>query len=246
MGQGVQTPQRQVGQLAGLQRADLVGSAQNPGAADGGDLQGVPDGHRLRAAGGPGEQQRVADLLDQTAGLVARGAVDPEPDGRTGRAKVDGPGDASTEPGVGGRTVGDAGADRAEASHLVVVEVDAVCEPHVRSQPPQTLDVVQRRAAEVLPAEGILIGGLSQVGVQAHTCRTGQLGGLPHQVTGHRERGARRDSNAQHRVRGGVVPAADRRLSRSQDRVTVLHDIVRWQATRAATQVHGAASRMEP
>ena len=84
--------------------------------------------------------------------------------------------------------MGDAGAGRADAFHLVVVEVDAVREPHVRPQPTQALDVVQRRAAEVLPAVVLLVGGLGQVRVQADAGRPGQLGGLSHQVAGHRER----------------------------------------------------------
>lgn len=61
--------------------------------------------------------------------------------------------------------MGDAGASGAEAGHLRVIEVDAVGEPDVGTGPAQVLDVVERRGTEALPAEGVLIGGLCQMGV---------------------------------------------------------------------------------
>ena len=44
---GVEAPQRDVGQLAGLERADLVVPAEHPRAAEGGQLQAVADRERL-------------------------------------------------------------------------------------------------------------------------------------------------------------------------------------------------------
>ena len=47
--------------------------------------------------------------------------------------------------------------EAASAAMARVVEVDAVREPHVRAQPAQRLDVLDRRAAEPLAAERLLV-----------------------------------------------------------------------------------------
>ena len=74
--------------LPGSSEPISVVPAEHPGAADGGQLQRVAHGQRLRAAAGPGEQQRVPGLLEQRAGLVAGRAVDAEPDRHAGGPQV--------------------------------------------------------------------------------------------------------------------------------------------------------------
>ena len=67
--------------------------------------------------------------------------------------------------------MGDPGARLAEAAHLAGVEVDAVGEPHVRPEPAQILQVLDRAHAEALEAELLLVLRLGEVRVQPHARR---------------------------------------------------------------------------
>ena len=98
----------------------------------------------------------------------------------------------------------------AEARDLGGVDVHAVGEPDVVAEPAEPLEVLDRAAAEALPAELLLVDRLGEVRVQAHAARAGELGRLEHQLLGHRERRARRDGDARHRAGRGVVVAVDR------------------------------------
>ena len=54
----------------------------------------------------------------------------------------------------------------AEPGDRLVVQVDGVGQPHVAAQPAERVQVLDRRAAEMLGAVVVLIRGLGQVGVQ--------------------------------------------------------------------------------
>ena len=148
--EAVQAPQRDVGQLADLQRAELVVAAQAARALDGGQRQRAARGHRGRAAGQARVEQRLAQLDGQRARLVGRGAVDPEADGRAGAREVDHGRDARAQARVGARAVRHAGARRAEARDLLGAQVHAVREPHVVAQPAEVLEVLHGAHAEAL------------------------------------------------------------------------------------------------
>jgi hypothetical protein len=124
--------------------------------------------------------------------------------------------------------------------------MDAVGEPDVRAQPAQRVDVLDGRAAEPLAAERLLVVGLRQVGVQPDALVPGQLGGLVEQVGGDRERRAGGDADAQHRVRRRVVVPVDRGGRGVEDRVDLLHHVVRGQPAPAPAEVHRAAGGQEP
>ena len=64
---------------------------------------------------------------------------------------------------------GDAGPARGQGADALVVEVDAVREPHVGPEPAERLEVLDRAAAELLPAELVLVDRLGEVRVQADT-----------------------------------------------------------------------------
>ncbi len=61
-------------------------------------------------------------------------------------------------------------------------------EPHIRAQPAQILDVVNRAAAEFLQAERFLVQRFAEVGVQADAVFSGERGSTQHELAGHRER----------------------------------------------------------
>ena len=74
-----------------------------------------------------------------------------------GGAQVTGPRDPRAEPGVRRRAVRHPGAGLPPVADRLVVQVDGVREPHVVPGPAQLLDVLQRRAAEPLAAEVLLV-----------------------------------------------------------------------------------------
>ena len=79
----VEPPQRDVGVLARLQRADLGLAAEAAGAVDRAQLERLADVERRAGRGASrASEQRLAQLAAELAGLVGGGAVDPEPDRR--------------------------------------------------------------------------------------------------------------------------------------------------------------------
>ena len=85
--------------------------------------------------GRPRDGQGGAHLVDELLRLVGRGAVDPESDRRAGGEQRGHVRDPGAEPAVGRRAVRDAGAGRAHAHRLGLVQMDAVGEPHVVAEP---------------------------------------------------------------------------------------------------------------
>ena len=77
-------PERDVGRRSGAQVAELVVATDAARPVARGQLERLPRGQRRRSARHAREQQRRAQLVDQLAALVRRGAVDAEPDRRPG------------------------------------------------------------------------------------------------------------------------------------------------------------------
>jgi hypothetical protein len=139
-----------------------------------------------------------------------------------------------------------AGACRCEAGDGGAGEVDAVRDPHVGTEPAEVLGVLRRRPAEGRQAERLLVEGLGEVGVEPDAAGPSELGGVAHQFGGDGERRARRDADAHHGVRRGIVPAVDGGLGLGEDPVVVLDDAVGRQAAGGPAQVHRPARGVEP
>ena len=132
--------------------------------------------------------------------------------------------------------MGNACAGRAQADHLGIVDVNPMGQPDVVAHPTPLVEHLHWPTAEPFDAVVLFINRLAQVGVQTQAVPPGQLGGLHHEFGGHREGAARCDGHLHHVA---VVVAGDHRLSGGQDVVSVLHHVVRWQATLALPEVHG-------
>ena len=65
----------------------------------------------------------------------------------------------------------------AEPRHFLVVEMDAVGEPHAIAQPAALLEIVDRPAAEVVQAIFVFVRGLAEMGVQAAIVFVGETDG---------------------------------------------------------------------
>ena len=179
--EAVEAPQRDVGELAGLERAELVVAAEAARAVDRGEGERLARRQRLRAAGAAG--RTAAPRAARTPSRPPRSTRRRRRRGRR-HAGADQPGDrcdAGAEPRVGARAVGDAGSGRAEAGDLGVVQVHAVGQPHVVAEPAELVEVVDGAHAEVLLTEALLVERLGQMGVQAHAATARQLGGIGHQ-----------------------------------------------------------------
>ncbi len=240
----VQPPQRDVGELARLQRADLVLPAEHPRPAHRGQLQRVPHGHRPRAAAGAGEQHRVPHLLEQGALASLEAAPStPSPTRHAGVAQVAAARRCRRR--AGRSTIGQCATPvpvAAMRGDRRVVEVHGVREPDVPPSQPSGLHVLDRRAAEVLAAVLLLVERLGAGGCAAGRPlrRASSAASVSSSaVTENGEQGATADPH--HRVGRRVVVLVDRRLGRGQDRVEVLDHVVRRQA--ALRSGRGPSSR---
>ncbi|SIL36881.1 Uncharacterised protein [Mycobacteroides abscessus subsp. abscessus] len=77
--QRAQVPQHQIRTLADLDRADLIGAAEQARPAQGGQLQRGARAQRRGASHGPRQEQCLVRLLQQATRLVGRRTVHPEP-----------------------------------------------------------------------------------------------------------------------------------------------------------------------
>ena len=163
----VEPPQREVGELARLERAELVVAAEAAGAADGAQRQRLAGGQRGRAAAQPGRRTAPGAAPRRAGRPPARRR-------RRRRARPGTPASSRSRTGampapsraLERRAVRDAGAGRAEPRHRRVVEVHGVRQPHVVAEPAEPLGVLDRRAAVRVAAELLLVDGLGEVGVQ--------------------------------------------------------------------------------
>ena len=142
--------------------------------------------------------------------------------------------------------MGHPGARLRQELELLVVEVDAVGEPHVGPCPPQGAEVGQGAHAELGEGVLLLVPGLRQVGVEPHPQLPGQDGGLPQQVGGYGEGGAGGQGYLAHGVAALVVPDVYQPLGVVHDLVDGLDHRVGRQAPVLFGQVHGPPGGVEP
>ncbi len=224
----VEPPQRDVGQLARLQRADLA--PRGPAAGRRRAWPAPAPAGRSSPAGRPppwpAAPPAVASPISELPSLEAAPST-PRPTGTPAASSARGPADARAEPGVGGRAVRHPGAGRRRAGRSPP-RPGGPRAPARRPSPsqPERVQVLDRRAAEPLRAVLVLVGGLGQVGVQPDAPAPGQLGRLGQQLAGDRERRARRDAQPQHRARRRVMELLERRLGGGQDLVPALDHVV--------------------
>ena len=201
-GDPVDPPQRDVGELADLQRAEVVLPAEHAGAAHRRHREHLPGAHRCRSAAQPGDQQRLVQFVVHPTRLVGGRPVDAESRpalrpracrrparsrSRAGRSRS-----GSARPRCRWRRTG-----RCPA----VVGQTTCANQTSGPEPAQILDVLAGLAAVLLQAERLLVERLAEVGVHPGAVRAGDLGGAGHQFAGHRERRAGRDGDLQHGIR---------------------------------------------
>ena len=139
--------------------------------------------------------------------------------------------------------MGDAGAGLAEASDLVVVEVDAVGQPGAIAEPAGGLEVVQRSHPEQLLTVLRLVLGFCQVGVQAHVLLLGQASAVDHQLTADREGRAGRQRQGHHGALAALMVGVDQTGALVEDGRLVLHHRLGRQPALLAPHAHRAAGQ---
>jgi hypothetical protein len=97
-----------------------------------------------------------------------------------------------------------------------------------------------------LQAVRLLVLRLAQVGVADHAPLARELDGVAQQFGGDRKGRAGGQRDPAHGVRPGVVVLADQAVAVLQDRLRVLHHVVRRQSALRAAAAHAAARGVEP
>ena len=169
MRQRVQPPQRDVGELARLQRADLRLPAEDPRAAA---VVAISSARRTVSACGPPAPWPSA----RPAGPRPAASWPRWRPRRPRRARPATPASSRScdrQMPAPSRAFEDGQCATpvpvpASLAMRSVIEVDGVGEPDVVAEPAQRVQVLHRRAAEALGAVVVLVGGLGQVGVQPH------------------------------------------------------------------------------
>ena len=139
--------------------------------------------------------------------------------------------------------MGDSGAGPREVGDVVRREMDTVRAPDVRPEPTEIREVLDRRAAVELEAVRLLLTRLREVRVQREPELPGELRRLGHQLLRDRERRARSDCDLDACVRTGLVQLGDETFRVRENRVDVLHELVRRQAAVGHAEVHRATGR---
>ena len=193
----------------------------------------------------PLQQQRLPRLGQHVRAVVGRAAIHSQthrasrPPQRQHRSASR----AQTHVGCG--AVRDAHAGAAQPGHFAAVEEDAVRQPGVAVEPFDFFQEVERPPAEAAQAVILLIAGLGQVRVQAHTVAAGQFRAVAHQLRRDRERRAGRQRDAQHGARRWVVVLPDEPLAIGQNLLFGLHHRIRRQPALARAHAHAAARGVE-
>ena len=179
----VEPPQHDVGELADLQRAELVVAAEAARAVQRAELQRLA---RTVIAAGPPRSRATSSAWRSSppsspASLDAAPST-PRPTGAP--ARTSGTTGAIPAP---SRALEDGQCATpvprlAEARDLALGQVHAVREPDVVAEPAELLEVLDRPHAEQLQAERLLLDGLGHVRVQPHAARAGELRRLGHQL----------------------------------------------------------------
>ena len=231
--EAVQPPQREVGELARLERADLVVPAEAPRRRRWCPAT-APRGRSARSgrrAAGPRSSAWRSSSAELRRPRCEAAPSTPRPTGapassRSRTRAMPAPSRA-LELGQCATPVPVAPSRPIAASSRWT----RVRQPHVVAEPAEPLGVLDRRAAELArgrtpPRRRSRRGGCAAARPCAGPARP------PRVISSRRdrERRARRDRDPQHRVRRRVVVAVDRLLGRGQRGVGVLDDVVRRQA----------------
>ena len=159
-------PDRDVGALSRLERADVV-APQHGRTAARRQPQAPRAPQRAAPAAAARHEQRLLHLEEEIAALVRGGPVDAEADADAGVEQLADRRDARSEPQV--RASGSARRRRRRVPNVATSsagEMDAVRAPDVVVEPADALEVLDRRAAEELAAVGVLLARLREVRVQ--------------------------------------------------------------------------------
>ena len=239
---GVDPPQRDVGELAGLERPDLVVPAEHPRAAHRGQLEAVAHGQRLRSADARGRTApragapRPARPPRWTRHRRRRARPAPRPSRRSRVRQMPAPSRALDDGQWATPVRVAANVAMSESSRWTpwASQTSGPSQPSdsTYSTGPQPNFSRQKSSSSTVSARCVCSRTpLSRASTAA----------LLEQVCGHRERRARGDADPQHRVGGGVVVPVDRVGGRGEDLVEVLHDVVGRQTTLA--RLRGPSTR---
>ena len=113
------------------------------------------------------------------------------------------------------------------------------------AEPPEALEVLDRRAPVELAAVRLLLDGLGEVRVEHEAEPPRERRRLLHQPSGDRERRARRDGDLHARSGPALVEGAVEPLGLGEHRVELLDELVGRQAAVRDAEVHRAARRDE-
>ena len=192
------------------------------------------------------QQVRHAQLFQQAGAVVAGRAVHRQTHRHAQRKHLRDTRHTAGELHVADGAVCHAGAGLRQQAQLLVVEVDAVGEPHVVAQPAQPRHVLQRADALPLQHEVLLILRLAQVGVEPHTVLPRQERALPQQLRRHGEGGAGSQSYAVHGTVAVVVVFLNAADAVRHDLVHRLHHAVRRQPAVLFAEIHAAPAGVHP
>ena len=173
-----------------------------------------------RVVGEPAEQQRVAHALHQVRAVVRGRAVDAEAELDAGRLELAGAALAGGERHVRGRAMADARRPPRRAGAISASSKWMPCASQVRvPHPADRLEVVERPQPEGREAEGVLVMGLGEMGVQPAAAARGELRRAGHQFAASPRTASRApappgSSRPRTRRDAGRSPARSRRGSR--------------------------------
>ena len=137
--------------------------------------------------------------------------------------------------------MGDADPGAREGLNVRGREMNAVRAPDVGRSPAELGEVLDRRAAVELPAVGLLLHGLREMGVELQAEPPRQRRRVGHQLLRDGERRAWRDGDLHHRPGAGLVQPAGQLLCRREHRVRVFDHRVRRQPTLRLAEIHRPA-----
>ena len=119
--------------------------------------------------------------------------------------------------------MGDGSTGLAQAPDLVVVKVNAMCQPGVASQPAAFFKIIQGAHAKAREAVVVFVTRLTQMCVQAHLEFRCQGSALTHQRITDRKRRAGRERYLHHGARAALMVGIHDPLAVGEDGLDILH-----------------------
>ena len=187
------------------------------------------------------QQECHAELFHQARAVVGCGAVHTQTDRHAELEHFRNPGNAGGKLHVGNRAVADAGAGFSEKLELFGVEMNAVCVPHVRTDPAERLHERQRAHAFALEHVVFFVPGLAQVRMQPDMVLPGENGALAQELGRNRKRRAGSQRHLAHGAEGSIMIGFDQARGVLHNFVYCLHHGIGGKAAVLDGQIHGAA-----